>query len=146
MIGLGLHQSLGDVWRAALEGIVFGMRHHVETFAENNLTVTRVFATDGGAASDLWLQIAADVLELPITRIDHHPGSCLGAAFIAAIATGAINDWAQIGSYVREGRTFRPIPGSAERYRRKYQLWRESYDRLKSLYPRMQALARNSDH
>ncbi|MGH6874747.1 MAG: FGGY-family carbohydrate kinase, partial [Aestuariivirgaceae bacterium] len=108
MIGFGLHQTLGDVWRAALEGIVFGMRHHVETFAENRLTVSRVLATDGGAASDLWLQIAADGLELPVTRVDRHPGSCLGAAFIAAIATGAIHDWGRIGSYVTEGRTFRP--------------------------------------
>jgi xylulokinase len=144
MIGLGLHQTLGDVWRAALEGIAFGMRHHVETFAENNLTVRRVLATDGGAASDLWLQIVADVLELPIIRVDRHPGSCLGAAFISAIATGAVNDWAKIGGYVKEGRTFHPDSQSAEQYRFKYQLWRESYDRLKSLYPRMRTLSRDS--
>lgn len=139
IIGLGLHHTLGDVWRAALEGIVFGMRHHVEIFAENKLAVARVFATDGGAASDLWLQIAADVLELPIKRVDRHPGSCLGAAFIAAVATGAINDWSKIGDYVEEGSTFHPTLESIKRYRHKYRLWRETYDRLKSLYPRMQS-------
>src|SRR5262249_42170798 len=51
IVGLGLHHELGHVWRAALEGIVFGFRHHVETFAENGLVVERAFAADGGAAS-----------------------------------------------------------------------------------------------
>lgn len=138
MIGLGLHHGLRDVWRAALEGIVFGMRHHVETFAENELDITRVFAADGGAASDLWLQIAADVLEHPVTRINKHPGSCLGAAFVAAIGVGAIAQWSDIGSYVEEGRTFFPNSDAIHRYRRKYRLWRETYDRLRTLYPRMQ--------
>ena len=39
IVGLGLHHQLGHVWRAALEGIVFGFRHHVETFAKNGLLV-----------------------------------------------------------------------------------------------------------
>jgi xylulokinase len=143
IIGLGLHHTLGDVWRAALESIVFGMRHHVEIFAENKLTVTRVFAADGGAASDLWLQIAADVLELPVKRVDRHPGSCLGAAFIAGVATGAINNWSKIGDYVGEGPTFHPNLESLRRYRHKYRLWRETYDRLKSFYPKMHAQSGN---
>jgi xylulokinase len=141
MIGLGLHHGLGDVWRAALEGIVFGMRHHVETFLEKGLTVTRVFAADGGAASDLWLQIAADVLERPVRRIDRHPGSCLGAAFVAAVGVGAISDWSQIGTYVEQGRRFEPDSQASERYQRKYRLWRETYERLKTLYPMMHASA-----
>jgi xylulokinase len=139
MMGLGLHHGLGDVWRAALEGIVFGMRHHVETFLENGLTVTRVFAADGGAASDLWLQIAADVLERPVRRIDRHPGSCLGAAFVAAIGVGAISDWSRIGAYVEQGRRFEPDSKASKDYQRKYRLWRETYERLKTLYPMMHA-------
>ena len=93
LVGLGLHHTVADIWRAALEGIVFGMRHHVDTFLECGLTVTNVRAADGGAASDLWLQIAADVLERPVTRIDRHPGSSLGAAFVAAMGTGFLDDW-----------------------------------------------------
>ena len=52
--------------------MIFGFRHHVEVFAERGLAVRRVFAADGGAASDLWLQIAADAIgrrirDLPLT-------------------------------------------------------------------------------
>lgn len=135
IVGLGLHHGLADVWRAALEGIVFGMRHHADIFLENGLALSRVFAADGGAASDLWLQIAADVLERPVMRINRHPGSCLGAAFVAAVAVGAIEDWTAIRHYVDEGRVFAPNRNASQRYRRKYQLWRETYERLKTLYP-----------
>ncbi|MCB1487362.1 MAG: carbohydrate kinase, partial [Bauldia sp.] len=108
LVGLGLHHTVADIWRAALEGIVFGMRHHVDTFLECGLTVTNVRAADGGAASDLWLQIAADVLERPVTRIDRHPGSSLGAAFVAAMGTGFLDDWSLIRSYAEPGRVFTP--------------------------------------
>jgi xylulokinase len=137
IVGLGLHHRLGHVWQAALEGIVFGFRHHVETFAENGLLVERAFAADGGAASDLWLQLAADGLNLPVRRIDHHPGSCLGAAFVAGVGIGAISDWDRIEAYVTHGRLFRPQPGEVERLPNRYRLWRETYTRLKSLYPRL---------
>jgi xylulokinase len=139
IVGLGLHHRLQDVWRAALEGIVFGMRHHVETFAENGLGVSQVFAADGGAASDLWLQIAADVLDQPVRRILRHPGSCLGAAFVAGVGTGSIRHWSDIAAYVKEDRVFVPKKSSARRYAEKYQLWRETYERLRTLYPRLHA-------
>jgi xylulokinase len=137
LIGLGLHHRLVDVWRAALESIVFGMRHHVDVFTERGLQVGNVFAADGGAASDLWLQIAANVLERPVRRIDRHPGSCLGAAFVAGAGVGTFKDWSHISAYVNEGRTFHPVASEVERYAEKYKLWRESYERLRTLYPRM---------
>jgi xylulokinase len=141
LVGLGLHHDLRHVWRAALEGVVFGFRHHVEVFAERGLTVSQVFAADGGAASDLWLQIAADVLQQPVTRIDRHPGSCLGAAFVAGMGTGLLKDWSEIGRYVEAGRQFRPDPAAAAVLERKYRLWRESYTRLQTLFPRLAAEA-----
>jgi xylulokinase len=137
IIGLGLHHGLADVWRAALEGIVFGMRHHVDVFTEKGLPVGNVFAADGGAGSDLWLQIAANVLERPVKRIDKHPGSCLGAAFVAGAGVGTFKDWSHISDYVKEGRTFHPEAAAVKGYTDKYRLWRESYERLRTLFPRM---------
>jgi xylulokinase len=141
LVGLGLHHNVGDIWRAALEGIVFGMRHHVDVFTESGLGISRVFAADGGAASDLWLEIAADVLERPVRRIARHPGSCLGAAFLAAKALGAAGEWSRIADYVEEERIFEPRAERSRRYLEKYALWRETYERFKTLYPRVHSLA-----
>jgi len=135
LLGLGLNHDIRHVWRAALEGVVFGFRHHVETFRECGLSVTRVFAADGGAASDLWLQISADALGLPVTRIDRHPGSSLGAAFVAGFGIGAFKDWNDIARYVAPGRMFEPSAEAHQALDRKYKLWRELYGRLQSFYP-----------
>jgi xylulokinase len=137
LIGLGLHHRLAHIWRAALEGVVFGFRHHVEVFAELGLSIGRVFACDGGAASDLWLQIAADVIGRKVQRIDHHPGSCLGAAYVAGYGAGLLKDFAGIARYVAGGRVFAPSPERRAAYDRAYANYRETYERLKTLYPRL---------
>ena len=137
LVGLGLHHDLRHVWLAALEGVVFGFRHHVDVFAERELAVSQVFAADGGAASDLWLQIAADVLQRPVTRIDGHPGSCLGAAFVAGMGAGVLKDWSDIRRYVAAGRQFLPDPAASALLDRKYALWRETYQRLQTMFPQL---------
>ncbi|HXV25174.1 MAG TPA: carbohydrate kinase, partial [Alphaproteobacteria bacterium] len=63
----------------------------------------------------------------------------LGAAFVAGMGVGALEDWSQIASYVAPGRSFRPDATRHTVYDRKYRLWRDVYERLKSLYPRLSA-------
>jgi xylulokinase len=70
-----------------------------------------------------------------VTRIDRHPGSCLGAAFVAGMGTGLLKDWSEIGRYVAAGRQFQPDPAAAAILERKYRLWRESYTRLQTMFP-----------
>jgi xylulokinase len=138
IVGLGLHHKLAHVWRAALEGVIFGFRHHVDVFHELGLDVNRVFACDGGAASDLWLQIAADTLGVTVTRIDKHPGSCLGAAYVAGHGIGAFKDLAGVSHYVEAGKVFRPDPARKAVYDQAYANYREIYERLKTLYPKLE--------
>ncbi|MDE0046271.1 MAG: FGGY-family carbohydrate kinase, partial [bacterium] len=137
LTGLGLHHGLAHVWRAALESVAFGFRHHADVFGDMGLEITRVVACDGGAASDLWVQITADVLERPIERLLDHPGSCLGAAYVAGMGVGVMDDWAGIKAYVATDRVFEPDGAASAVYREAYGLYRELYERLRSLYPRV---------
>jgi xylulokinase len=141
IVGLGLHHKTAHVWRAALEGVIFGFRHHVDVFQEMGLAVNRVFACDGGAASDLWLQIAANVLNVTVTRIDRHPGSCLGAAYVAGHGVGAFKDLGGVSRYVAAGQVFRPDAARKAVYDRAYANYREIYERLKTLYPKLEEKA-----
>jgi xylulokinase len=141
MIGLGLHHRLPHIWRAALEAVAFGFRHHVEVFEEIGLDVTRVLACDGGAASDLWLQITADVLDRPIERLLNHPGSSLGAAYVAGMGIGALDDWTAIDRFVPSDRVFEPDDRRKSLYDEAYGIYRETYERLKPLYPRLARLS-----
>ena len=140
LVGLGLHHGLKHVWRAALESVVYGFRHHINVFGDMGLAVNRIVASDGGSASDTWMQIAADALGRPVQLIAGHPGSCLGAAYVAGMGVGALDDWAGIERYVRPGRTMMPNAANKGRYDEAYALYRETYQCLKGLYPRFAAL------
>lgn len=137
LVGLGLHHGREHVFRAVLEAVVYGFRHHVDVLAERGLPVTRVLASDGGAASDLWLQIAADVLGRPVTRVLRHPGSSLGAAFVAGKAIGAFERWDQIAEYVSLDRPIEPRPRQQATYESYYGIYRDLYRQLKELFPRL---------
>jgi xylulokinase len=139
LIGLGLHHTLGHVWRAALEAVVFGFRQHFEVFEELGTPARRVIASDGGAQSRIWMQIAADALGQPIQLLEGHTGSCLGAAYVASVGVGALGDWDQITRFVRPAGVVEPDPSTADAYGHAFRLFCETYESLKPLYPHLRA-------
>lgn len=139
LLGLDLHHTRHHVYRAALESVAYGFRHHVDVLTAMGLTIRRVLAADGGARSDLWLQIAADVLGRPVQRVAQHPGSSLGAAIAAGMGSGRLDDWSAIERYVRLDRRFVPHEAASSRYERLYGVYRDAYTRLQDVFPRLAA-------
>ncbi|MDH3660779.1 MAG: FGGY-family carbohydrate kinase [Alphaproteobacteria bacterium] len=137
LVGLGLHHDIGHIWRAALEAVVFGFRHHMDVFSDLGQPATRLYASDGGAKSQIWMQIAADSLGLPVHLLKGHPGSCLGAAYIAAFAIGAVDDWDGISRFVTPADVVEPDTRHRARYDALYQAYRETYERLRPVYPKL---------
>jgi xylulokinase len=85
------------------------------------------------------MRIAASVLGRPVRLLHGHPGSCLGAAYAAGVGIGALPDWTRMDRFVRPAGLVRPDPAWVARYEALYPLWRETYDRLKPLFPRLAA-------
>jgi xylulokinase len=132
--GLSLNHDLGHLWRALLEGYAYGLRHHVEVLSEIGYPMQRFLASDGGARSHVWMQIVADILQVEVQLLEGHPGSCLGAAWTAAIATGLDADWDGITRFVRPGARITPNPANARLHDAGYALFRETYGRLAPLH------------
>ncbi len=130
LLGLGLHHTVGDIWRALLEGVAMGFRHHVEVARDIGYPVTRLLASDGGAGSRVWTQILADALQMPVGLLAGHPGSCLGAAYVAGMGTGVLDRWQDIARFVRPAGSIEPVPERAEAYDRLYAAYRDTYRRL----------------
>jgi xylulokinase len=137
IVGLGLHHGRGHLWRALLEAVAYGFRHHVEVALDIGYPVTRVVASDGGSRSATWMQIAADVLGRPVQLLEGHPGSCLGAAYIAGVAVGALPGWGEMGRFVRPAAVVEPRAAATAIYRECYAAYRELYARLQAFYPRL---------
>ncbi|MCV7358815.1 FGGY-family carbohydrate kinase [Mycolicibacterium fluoranthenivorans] len=123
--GLHLGHTRADMYRSVLEAIAFGFRHHVDVFTDIGIPLSRVMITNGGSKSTLWKQIHADVLGLEMLPVRGHPGASLGAAVIAAIGIGALDDWSDAGRFITLDAPYVPDPARAAAYDDGYSAWRE---------------------
>ncbi|HZZ61990.1 MAG TPA: FGGY family carbohydrate kinase [Roseiarcus sp.] len=128
--GFSLSHDTGHAWRALLEAYAYAIAHHVEVLEEIGYRSERFIVSDGGASSRVWMQIVADVLQQPLTRLSGHPGSCVGAAWTAAIGVGLASDWSAISAFVRPADRIEPRRERAGIYRRGYRRYREVYRAL----------------
>ncbi len=140
--GLMLHHTRAHLFRAVLESVCYGFRHHLELLLASGRTVTRVLAADGGSRSSLWMQIAADVTGQPIQVIDGEAASALGAAFVAGIGVGVFEDWGQIERFITFGPRYTPQPDAVTDYDAAYTIYRDLYQRLQPLFPMLSRLDR----
>jgi xylulokinase len=92
LVGLTLGHRRGHLIRAILEGGACVMRRVVEAIVAMGERVEEVRLVGGAAQSDLWTQIRADVLGLPIRRMRVREASAFGAAILAAVGAGFFPD------------------------------------------------------
>jgi xylulokinase len=105
--------------RAVLEGIAYNWRWLLgpaQKFVGRRFPYLRL--AGGGAQSDTWAQIMADVLNLPIhQQADPRNGNVLGIAFLAFLRLGRLT-LEDIPGMVRIARVFEPRPENRETYDR----------------------------
>ena len=135
---VGIETDRAALVRAVLEGVAYNNRwlhEAVEKFVKQPLDPIRVFG--GGAQSDLWCQIHADVMDRTIERIADplHTG-LRGAALLAGIALGDI-ERANARDYSPVEATFTPDPGACEEYERLYAEFTQLYKAQKDMFHRL---------
>jgi xylulokinase len=128
ILGLSLAHGPAHLWRALLESYAYAIVHHIEVLNDMGHLTETYFASDGGAKSTIWMQIVADVLQKPVRRLNGHPGSCLGAAWTAAMGIGAAKDWSAIARFVSLADELAPDRANARMYA-------EAYKAFRALYP-----------
>jgi xylulokinase len=121
--------------RAIMESVAYMLRVNLEIVEELGVPVREVRSMGGGAHSPLWLQIKADVLQKPLTPVAVEDAACLGAALMAATATGAHASLEEaVACMVRLGETVEPDAGRAEVYQQGYGQYLELYQRLAPMF------------
>jgi xylulokinase len=120
IIGLHLGTTRGDIHRSFLEAIAYGFRSHFDVFAENGLNLTVARVTNGGSKSRLWREILADVLNRELISIIDHPGASYGAAVIAGVGAGRIDEWSYVAGSLEAGEILSPNPANVSLYDERY--------------------------
>jgi xylulokinase len=130
--GLTLQHKRSHLYHAILEGISFGFLHHIQVLNDAGFAINRVRVANGGARSRLWRQVTSDVIGLPLEEVANHPGSSLGAAFIAGMGVGAFSDWSEIEKFIHLKEPTIPNLENHEKYKLLFVLYRELYEINKS--------------
>ncbi len=117
-VGLTRDHRREHLLRAALEGVVLQLALVLESMRAAGLDVSEVRATGGVMRSELWQQLLADALDLPIDLPDGQQGSSYGAAILGMLALGLVGDLDAPAAATPIARTVEPIPDNAGVYAR----------------------------
>ncbi len=128
-------QGAGAIYRSVLEGAAYLHKWNVEQAVESGVTLEKpTLLVDGGSKSPVWRQILADVLEMRMDFMAEFPGTPYGDALIGAVGIKEAKP-NTIYSWLPQKQTVNPNPGNAAVYRKGYELFKDIYDKMQSVYP-----------
>ncbi|MBM7555655.1 xylulokinase [Halanaerobacter jeridensis] len=130
--GISGKHSQGHFVRSLLEGVSFGLKDSLELIKEQGVEIDEVRVIGGGAKSDLWQQILADILGEEISLLNIEEGPAFGAALIAGVGVGIYDDFAEATSNILKiEKTVAPISENSDNYEKYYNLYKQLYTSLK---------------
>ncbi len=121
VVGLNLATTRGDIHRSFLEAIAYGFKSHFEVFANDGINLRDPRVTNGGSKSRLWREILADVLNRDLLSLVNYPGASYGAAVVAAVATGRVDDWSYVTGALEPGEVVSPNSANVAIYEERFQ-------------------------
>jgi len=133
--GLNLRSGRAHMARAILEGVAYGLRDSLEIIKGMGVDIKQVRASGGGARSDLWRQIQADVFNTELVTIAVDEGPAFGVALLAAVGAGVYDsvEAACQQTITLKDRT-QPVPANVATYEHFYGIYRSLYPALKPLF------------
>jgi len=133
-VGLTAKHTRADLIRALMEGVCFSQKDCLEIIEQMGVSVESVRLSGGGARSEFWQQMLADVFGKPVAVLENQEGSAYGAALLAMVGTGEYSSVQEATrALIRERRACEPR--SEER-----DLYQAGYQKYRSLYPRCSAI------
>ena len=107
------------------------MRLNADVVGRYGITVKNLVATGGGANSDAWLQIKADVQGVPVKKLRSAEGGLCGCAMLQAVAMRGIALQEAKKIFVRYTGEFTPEERRRELYSKRYERYKKLYKTVK---------------
>ena len=121
----GEHDAF-DMAYAVMEGVSFLLKKNCEHLMTNSSEIKSIIATGGGAKSDVWCQLQADITGLPIMIPKEKEAACLGAAIIAFVEDGKIESLEKAADMIGFEKVFEP--SNDNKLAEKYQQFNKLYE------------------
>jgi xylulokinase len=133
IIGLTPQSTRGEVLKAIMECETFYFAELLESLDRMGHKITECIATGGGAKSDEWLQIKADIFGIPFVRPVITEAGVLGAAMLAGMAIGHFNSPVEaVNQFVKYSSIFEPVDFKHNQYQHKLRYYNEIFSSIKN--------------
>ena len=134
-IGLTARSTRAMMIRAVLEGVTYGMRDALEIMQGMTIPCSQIRITGGGARSELWRQLQADIYKKPLVLTNSSEGPAYGVALLAGVGTGVWNSVEEAcRSAIKTVTKVAPNKKSAAFYDRRYPVYTKLYGDLKERF------------
>lgn len=134
VIGLTTATTTADLYRGCMEGVVYEMYLNYRKLQGSGIHFKKLHATGGGAHSKVWMQMKADVLDLPITALKTVDAGTVGSAMLTGVAIGLFENLEDAASHmVEETTTYYPRKEMHEKYMQIYERYEGVYKAVRSL-------------
>jgi len=134
--GLTLNHNKSNMIRAVMEGVVFSLKDCVDIFSNMGLQFDRIISSGGGARSNTWKQIIADVFGLDVYTSSVVEQASLGAAILAGLGTGWYSSAEQACCSLvsLQEEIIRPNPKTHDIYMNNLKIYRKLYQSNKEFF------------
>jgi xylulokinase len=141
-IGVTARTNRNMLIRSLLEGVTFGMRDALEIMKQMNVPITQIRASGGGARSNFWRHLQADIYNQQIVTTNAAEGPAYGVALLAGVGIGVWNSVEETcKASIRAVTKITPNKKLAALYDRHYRVYDKLYGDLKERFGQIAALA-----
>ncbi|MFA9465883.1 MAG: xylulokinase [Velocimicrobium sp.] len=125
--------------RSVMEGVTFALKDSLQIFDEMGIKNEKVIASGGGASSNVWLQIQADIFNKEVQVCKEKEQACLGACIIAGVGIGIFTSFEEAcNKHVRfEKKIYKPDDRNVKRYEEIYEVYKELYKNNVELFEKI---------
>ena len=125
-----------NLLRSSVEGATFALKFGIDELCDLGVRAEEIVLTGGGANSETWRQLVADVCDAPVVVYRQSEGAAFGAALQALqlLEEESISDLVEAHLDRDDSRCCGPDPAAVRNYREAYDAYREALEAVTALY------------
>ncbi|MGL1893516.1 MAG: xylulokinase [Spirochaetaceae bacterium] len=144
-IGLKMQTTSGDMFRSVYEGVAFNLEI-IFGLISRNQDVKEIIMTGGGAKSEVWNQIIADIYNTNILIPNYtEEATSIGAAITAGVGLGIFKSFDKITDFIKIDKTVQPIKANVIKYNKMKPIFESIYQSLIPVYNNIDELQRGEN-
>ncbi|PTJ80217.1 xylulokinase [Staphylococcus kloosii] len=143
-IGLSGSTTAGQMARATIEGITYALYEAIVFMRQAGKSIDHIISIGGGAKSEFWLQLQADVFNTKVSKLNYEEGPGMGAAMLAAVGLEWFDSFEDCAKqFIKTSNTYTPNEENHQRYTQYFEIYRQVYAQTKDLSRQLLAIEQN---